>query len=101
MSTSCIYYGRYHFIIQKEVPLNHLYNNFISSKQYILINSLINYYFYIFIKQGDAHSSFEPRKIEGLCQKNVMDISFGSGPHVVAVTKGESFFFQGHLLDLK
>ncbi|RUS86421.1 hypothetical protein EGW08_005799, partial [Elysia chlorotica] len=30
---------------------------------------------------------FEPRKIDSLCQKNIVDLAFGSGPHVIAVTK--------------
>lgn len=37
---------------------------------------------------GDTHSSFEPRKIEALCRKGIVDIAFGSGPHVLAVTSG-------------
>ena len=39
--------------------------------------------------QGDAHSSFEPRKVEVLCKKNIVDIAFGSGPHVLAVSKSK------------
>lgn len=45
---------------------------------------------------GDAHSSFEPRKIENLCQKKVIDVTFGSGPHVVALTKAGEVFSWGH-----
>ncbi|XP_059161859.1 RCC1 and BTB domain-containing protein 1-like [Physella acuta] len=45
---------------------------------------------------GDSHSSFEPRKIENLCQKNVIDIAFGSGPHVVALTQAGEVYTWGH-----
>ena len=45
-------------------------------------------YFLFFFFPGDSHSSFEPRKIDSLCQKNVVDLAFGSGPHVIAITKG-------------
>lgn len=33
-------------------------------------------------------SSLEPRKIENLCKKRVVDIAFGSGPHVLSITEG-------------
>lgn len=46
------------------------------------------YWFYIIT--GDSHSSFEPRKIEVLCKKKIIDIAFGSGPHVLAVSSGKS-----------
>ena len=36
---------------------------------------------------GDSHSSFEPRKIDGLCKKRIVDVAFGSGPHVLAVSE--------------
>ncbi|KAK0066591.1 RCC1 and BTB domain-containing protein 1 [Biomphalaria pfeifferi] len=45
---------------------------------------------------GDSHSSFEPRKIDSLCQKKVIDISFGSGPHVVALTQAGEVYSWGH-----
>ncbi|XP_071085052.1 RCC1 and BTB domain-containing protein 1-like isoform X1 [Haliotis cracherodii] len=45
---------------------------------------------------GDTHSSFTPRKIEGLCKKKVVDIAFGSGPHVLAVTENGDVFSWGH-----
>ncbi|XP_005095208.2 RCC1 and BTB domain-containing protein 1 [Aplysia californica] len=44
---------------------------------------------------GDTHSSFEPRKIDILCRKKVVDIAFGSGPHVVAVTRAGEVFSWG------
>ncbi|GFO40077.1 rcc1 and BTB domain-containing protein 1 [Plakobranchus ocellatus] len=45
---------------------------------------------------GDSHSSFEPRKIELLCQKNIVDLAFGSGPHVVAISKAGEVYSWGH-----
>ena len=33
-------------------------------------------------------SSLEPRKIEVLCKKSIGSLSYGSGPHVLAVTGG-------------
>lgn len=45
---------------------------------------------------GDTHSSFEPRKIEALCKKGITDISFGSGPHVLAVTAEGEVYSWGH-----
>ncbi|XP_021346916.1 RCC1 and BTB domain-containing protein 1-like [Mizuhopecten yessoensis] len=45
---------------------------------------------------GDAGSSFEPKKIEVLCKKNVVDIAFGSGPHVLAVTAVGEVYSWGH-----
>ncbi|CAG5128531.1 unnamed protein product [Candidula unifasciata] len=45
---------------------------------------------------GDSHSSLEPRKIDILCQKRVIDIAFGSGPHVVVVTQAGEVYSWGH-----
>ncbi|PVD18761.1 hypothetical protein C0Q70_21313 [Pomacea canaliculata] len=45
---------------------------------------------------GDTHSSFEPRKIEALCRKGIVDIAFGSGPHVLAVTSDGDVYSWGH-----
>lgn len=45
---------------------------------------------------GDAHSSFEPRKVDVLCKKNIVDIAFGSGPHVLAVSKNGEMYSWGH-----
>ncbi|KAJ8310354.1 hypothetical protein KUTeg_012219 [Tegillarca granosa] len=45
---------------------------------------------------GDAHSSFEPRKIELLCKKKITDIAFGSGPHVLAVSANGEVYSWGH-----
>lgn len=55
---------------------------------------LLQYVAYIFALliwffiAGDSHSSFEPRKVEVLCKKKIIDIAFGSGPHVLAVSSG-------------
>eukprot|EP00795_Rhopilema_esculentum_P016567 gene16567-7990_t len=35
---------------------------------------------------GDSTSTMEPRKVEILCQKVLVDFAYGSGPHVLAVT---------------
>lgn len=45
---------------------------------------------------GDAHSSFEPRKVDVLCKKKIVDIAFGSGPHVLAVSKNGEMYSWGH-----
>ncbi|ESO96017.1 hypothetical protein LOTGIDRAFT_214601 [Lottia gigantea] len=45
---------------------------------------------------GDTHSSFEPRKIEVLCKKKIIDIAFGSGPHVLAVSGLGEVYSWGH-----
>ncbi|XP_033122621.1 RCC1 and BTB domain-containing protein 1-like isoform X2 [Anneissia japonica] len=46
--------------------------------------------------QGDVQSSLHPRKIECLCKKGVVDMAFGSGPHVVAVTGDGQIYSWGH-----
>lgn len=45
---------------------------------------------------GDSHSSFEPRKIDGLCKKRIVDVAFGSGPHVLAVSETGEVYSWGH-----
>ncbi|KAL8593917.1 hypothetical protein ACOMHN_032338 [Nucella lapillus] len=45
---------------------------------------------------GDTHSSFEPRRIETLCGKKILDIAFGSGPHVLVVIDGGEVWTWGH-----
>ncbi|KAK3601331.1 hypothetical protein CHS0354_011933 [Potamilus streckersoni] len=45
---------------------------------------------------GDTQSGLEPRKIEALCKKKIMEIAFGSGPHVLAVSDGGDVFSWGH-----
>lgn len=45
---------------------------------------------------GDSHSSFEPRKVDVLCKKKIIDIAFGSGPHVLAVSSDGEIYSWGH-----
>ena len=37
---------------------------------------------------GDMTSSLIPRKIMALCDKEIQDVTYGSGPHLLALTKG-------------
>lgn len=42
---------------------------------------------------GDAHSTLYPKKVEALCEKDIKTFAYGSGPHVLALTKeGEVCF---------
>ena len=45
---------------------------------------------------GDMNSSLKPRKLESLCQKNIIDLAYGSGPHVLALTKNGDVYAWGH-----
>lgn len=45
---------------------------------------------------GDMNSSLKPRKLESLCQKNIIDLAYGSGPHVLALTKTGEVYSWGH-----
>ena len=45
---------------------------------------------YCFLCTGDAQSGLEPRKVEQLCKKNIVNIAYGSGPHVLAISAGNS-----------
>nr|XP_006817818.1 PREDICTED: RCC1 and BTB domain-containing protein 1-like [Saccoglossus kowalevskii] len=45
---------------------------------------------------GDVQSTLQPKRIEQLCGKNVCDIAYGSGPHVVAVTEAGEVYSWGH-----
>lgn len=38
---------------------------------------------------GEPLSGLEPRRIEQLCKKNVVDFAYGSGPHVLALTSSK------------
>ena len=38
----------------------------------------------------------QPRKLESLCQKNILDLAYGSGPHVSALTKSGEIYTWGH-----
>ena len=35
---------------------------------------------------GDSQSGLQPRKLEFLCKKNIVSLSYGSGPHVLAIS---------------
>ena len=37
-------------------------------------------------------SSLTPRKITSLCAKEVISVAYGSGPHLLALTKGKNEF---------
>lgn len=45
---------------------------------------------------GDSLGSLEPRRVDGLCKKNVKSLSYGSGPHVLAVTESGELYTWGH-----
>jgi len=45
---------------------------------------------------GNSCSTLEPRKIDELCQKNIVDLTYGMGPHVLAVTEDGSMYSWGH-----
>ena len=40
---------------------------------------------------GNSSSTMEPKKIDVLCQKDIIHLAFGMGPHVLAVTS-ECYF---------
>lgn len=37
---------------------------------------------------GDLQSTIEPRRIDVLCGKKIVSLSYGTGPHVVIATAG-------------
>jgi len=39
---------------------------------------------------GDLQSTIEPRRIDVLCGKKIVSLSYGTGPHVVLTTTGNS-----------
>ena len=41
---------------------------------------------------GDTTSSLIPRKITALCGKEIHDVAYGSGPHILALTKSKQTF---------
>jgi len=45
---------------------------------------------------GDGSSTLEPKKIDCLCQKEIADIAYGMGPHVLVVTGDGELFSWGH-----
>jgi RCC1 and BTB domain-containing protein len=53
--------------------------------RYINLGGLPSNCMYSF--SGDAVSGLEPRRVDPLCKKNIVSFAYGSGPHVLAVTK--------------
>ncbi|XP_031564705.1 RCC1 and BTB domain-containing protein 1-like [Actinia tenebrosa] len=45
---------------------------------------------------GDQQNCLLPRKVETLCHKKLCDLSFGSGPHVLALTETGEVYAWGH-----
>ncbi|XP_074657559.1 RCC1 and BTB domain-containing protein 1-like [Tubulanus polymorphus] len=45
---------------------------------------------------GDSSGSLRPRKIEQLCKKNIVNITYGSGPHLLAISAAGELFAWGH-----
>eukprot|EP00112_Aurelia_sp_Birch-Aquarium-sp1_P023191 Seg681.3 transcript_id=Seg681.3/GoldUCD/mRNA.D3Y31 product="RCC1 and BTB domain-containing protein 1" protein_id=Seg681.3/GoldUCD/D3Y31 len=45
---------------------------------------------------GDGSSTMEPRKVDILCQKVLVNVAYGSGPHVLAVTDLGELYSWGH-----
>lgn len=37
---------------------------------------------------GDLQSTIEPRRIDALCGKKIVSLSYGTGPHVAIATAG-------------
>ncbi|KAM7412744.1 hypothetical protein PAMA_020224 [Pampus argenteus] len=45
---------------------------------------------------GDLQSTIEPRRIDVLCGKKIVSLSYGTGPHVVVATSDGEVFAWGH-----
>ncbi|TRY90880.1 hypothetical protein DNTS_021956 [Danionella cerebrum] len=45
---------------------------------------------------GDTQSSIEPRRIDVLCGKKIVSLSYGTGPHVVIATADGEVYAWGH-----
>ncbi|XP_053563999.1 RCC1 and BTB domain-containing protein 2 isoform X2 [Bombina bombina] len=45
---------------------------------------------------GDGQSTIEPKRLDMLCGKQIVNLSYGSGPHVVIVTSDGEVFSWGH-----
>ncbi|KAM8822174.1 RCC1 and BTB domain-containing protein 2 isoform 1-T1 [Synchiropus picturatus] len=45
---------------------------------------------------GDLQSTIEPRRIDILCGKKIVSLSYGTGPHVVVATSDGEVFAWGH-----
>ena len=55
----------------------------------VIINFIIKIKNCYLLYLGDASSDLEPRRIDQLCKKNIIDIAYGSGPHVLANSAGK------------
>ncbi|KXJ15070.1 RCC1 and BTB domain-containing protein 1 [Exaiptasia diaphana] len=45
---------------------------------------------------GDSQNCLQPRKVEFLCQKKVSYLTFGTGPHMMALTEQGEVYSWGH-----
>ncbi|XP_075447285.1 RCC1 and BTB domain-containing protein 2-like isoform X2 [Ascaphus truei] len=45
---------------------------------------------------GDAQSIIEPRRLDSLCGKRIVGLSYGTGPHIVIVTSEGEVYSWGH-----
>lgn len=45
---------------------------------------------------GDAESTLEPKRIDVLCKKEIADIAYGMGPHILIVTGEGDLYSWGH-----
>ena len=45
---------------------------------------------------GDMQSGLEPRRVDVLSQKKVIDFAYGTGPHVIAITESGDLYSWGH-----
>lgn len=45
---------------------------------------------------GDTHGTLYPKKVEALCERDIRTFAYGSGPHVLALTKEGEVYAWGH-----
>lgn len=45
---------------------------------------------------GDSHSTLVPKKVKALCETGVKTFAYGSGPHVLALTRAGEVYSWGH-----
>ncbi|XP_032831091.1 RCC1 and BTB domain-containing protein 1 isoform X1 [Petromyzon marinus] len=45
---------------------------------------------------GDGQSTLEPWRVDALCGKKILSVSYGSGPHVLLVTSDGEVYTWGH-----
>uniref|UniRef100_A0A8C5QVY9 RCC1 and BTB domain containing protein 2 n=1 Tax=Leptobrachium leishanense TaxID=445787 RepID=A0A8C5QVY9_9ANUR len=45
---------------------------------------------------GDTQSTIEPRRLDVLCRKKIVGLSYGSGPHIVVITSDGEVYSWGH-----